>query len=69
MATPAQSSQAASVSVHPTVHAKGWEGWEGGWKESPALVPALLSLQHEGMTLGQHLVFGQAGFHENKGLE
>lgn len=27
--TPAQRSQAASVSVHPTVHAKGWEGWEG----------------------------------------
>lgn len=43
--TLAQSSQAASVSVHPTLHAKGREGW-AGCTGTPA--PVLLSLQHKG---------------------
>lgn len=66
-----QSSQAASVSVHPIVRAKGWEGRLGRKAGKEALVPqplpALLSLQHKGMSLGQHLVFGQAGLHQTRG--
>lgn len=62
-ATLAQSSQAASASVHPTVHAKGWEGCTG----TPAPVPALFFLQHKEMSLGQHLVFGPAGPLKMKG--
>lgn len=68
--TLAQSSQAASVSVHPTLHANGREGWEGRlgrmhWYPSPsAALPAA-----QRMSLGQHLVFGQAGLHQNEGVE
>lgn len=80
-ATLAQSSQAASGSVHPTEHGKSWEDWKGrvgrkagkeGWEGctgTPAPVPALFSLQHKGMSLGQHLVLGQAGLHQNEGME